>query len=680
MEELEQTTNKTEDTANVDHWLRKRGRWSRLIEQFALWMERPINKFSNTAQLNPFYHTGTIAVFLLVVVAFSGFYLFIFFQYGFDASYAAATRLEGQPIGRFMRALHRYASGALLITTLLHAVRMLFMERFRGPRWLAWVTGVIMTAFIWGAGVTGYWLLWDERAQLITDQFSNFLTNFTSRTAAFTALLVRAETTRSWPILFTILAVHILLFIITVIFFLYHIRRLNRAKWLPEVPWLVGMGVVLLIGSAAFPVGMLPAANAFQIPAEITLDPLFLFFLPFGGTAAWVLWGVLLVIGVILAILPWIPTRQPEPPRVNIIDENCTGCTRCAVDCPYKAIEIIERPEGSEYKYLAVADPAMCVSCGICLGSCLDNAITLGDSAPDILWDVVKQRIQLAQAKADHPEDVEIVFTCERHANQSAKPYLEQRIQGVVATHENVEVIAVPCAGAVPPDLLTYALEEGAAEVRIVGCPPDDCANREGNRWEEQRLTRERVPKLRRRYANVPISAVWLAPDEFEQGLAVDVYAEETNWLETRRMLSTLNWRNFVPAFTMLAIVMLIQILSSDLIYRSPAAQEARIQVVLTDVGEPFTYFGYGDAISKPDGTLRLNVELDGQLVSTESFESSRLDPADPQIFVWEQVVEPDTFAVKVYWVHESSGAIFDIYDQQLELDAGQVARVTQEQ
>ena len=49
-------------------------------------------------------------------------------------------------------------TGATVLVTLLHFYRMLFMEKFRGPRWLAWLTGVVLTTVIWFAGLTGYWL------------------------------------------------------------------------------------------------------------------------------------------------------------------------------------------------------------------------------------------------------------------------------------------------------------------------------------------------------------------------------------------------------------------------------------------------------------------------------------------------------------------------------------------
>lgn len=661
-------------------WVLQHAAWSRLLEKPALWLERPLNKLSGTTQLNPFYHTGTIAFFLLMIVGVTGFYLFIFFQYGFDLSYNSIVRFDNQPIARFIRAMHRYASGALIITTFLHAYRILFMERFRGPRWLAWVTGIGMTIILWLAGVTGYWLVWDERAQLITYGVRDMLGPWG---ASFIVMVTEAyRTGESWFILFGILAIHVLLFVVTALFFLLHIIRLNKAKWIPGVPWIAGMGVVLVLGSLLFPLTVLPPADFNQLPGQITFDPIFLFYLPTLGndTAVVILWSLHFIILTFFFLLPWIPGLQKNnPPKVRVIEEKCTGCTRCAIDCPYKALEMVELPEGSAHKFLAVANPDMCVACGICLGSCLDDAITLGDTPPETMWTMVKERLAYAQTHAADPEDIEVVFTCERYANQSARPYLNRHLSEVdmVATHENVEVIAVPCAGSIPPDLLTYALEEGAAEVRVLGCPPDDCAHRLGNLWAEQRLTRERPPRLRRKYANVPITAVWLPPDHFKEGLAADINAEETNWLESRRIFETMTWKNFVPAFTMLALVMLVQIIFSDIIFPTAwlhTPDEARVQIILDDMGFPL--HGAADLLSEE---IVLRVLINGEQVEERWMNNTAVVRQDQPFFAEYAVDGNQTYEVHVYYDDPPNRATFDVARRTITLGAGEIYHLQRE-
>jgi NAD-dependent dihydropyrimidine dehydrogenase PreA subunit len=676
---------KTTNSTHWPPWVLEHSAWSRWLEKIALWLERPINKLSGTTQLNPFYHTGTIAFFLLMVVGATGFYLFIFFRNGFDLSYESVVRYDEQLIARFIRAMHRYASGALVITTLLHAYRILFMERFRGPRWLAWLTGVLMTVALWLAGVTGYWLVWDERAQMITYGVRDMPWG-----GNIMVVLEQAwRTGESWFILFGILVVHVLLFVATAVFFFLHIIRLNHAKWVPGVTWIVGMGIVLVLGSLLFPLPLLPPADFTQQPTAVSFDPIFLFYLPTIGnpSAALLLWGTAAFLLAFFALLPWLPRlgkHKNNPPKVRVIEEKCTGCTRCANDCPYKALEMIELPEGSAHKFLAVANPDMCVACGICLGSCLDNAITLGDTPPEMMWTEVRERIAEVQSRAANPTDVELIFTCERYANQSARPFINSNRDlaqagqdGFVATHENVAVIAVPCAGSIPPDLLTFALAEGAAEVRVIGCPPDDCAHRLGNLWAEQRLTRERPPRLRRKYANVPITAVWLPPDEFKQGLAADINAEETNWLETRRIFETMTWKNFVPAFTLLALVLLVQILFTELPFPLAMAAdptEAHLQIVLADMGLPLV--GAQETVGEEG--LSLRVLVDGQLLGEYEVDPTAV-AGRPFVanYSFPSSADSGEHRVEVYYQEHGRGTTYYITDRAITLAPGDIHILT---
>ncbi|HUM71653.1 MAG TPA: cytochrome b N-terminal domain-containing protein, partial [Chloroflexota bacterium] len=283
------------DRDGLAGWRRRPSPWAVWLEKVALAVEKPVNRAIGNPRLNPLYHTGPIALFLLLVVGLTGLYLFFFFQYGYETSYESVVRFDNQFIARTIRAIHRYASGALVITTLLHAYRTLFMEQFRGPRWLAWVTGIILTAIIWLAGVTGYWLVWDTRAQLINDSFVRFLDNLTPWAAHYVALLVEAEITgKSWPILLILLGVHVLLFLLAAGFFWLHIRRLKRTKWLPETHWLVGLVLLLVAAGIAFPLTLLPPANPLALPVGVRLDPIFLFFLPVAGQGtAVLLWSSL---------------------------------------------------------------------------------------------------------------------------------------------------------------------------------------------------------------------------------------------------------------------------------------------------------------------------------------------------------------------------------------------------
>ena len=680
-----------EDQAALRKWMRQPAAWIRFLEYVALRLERPFTKLVGTSQLNPFYHTGTIAAFLTLVVGLTGGYVFLFYKYGFEASYLAVLRMDSQFIARTMRALHRYASGALVITTLLHAYRTLFMERFRGQRWLAWVTGIVLTFIIWLAGVTGYWLVWDTRAQLITDGFVRFLRRFTPWADRFIVRLAHAEISgNSWPLMLLLLVIHVLLFIIVVYFFYLHLRRMSRAKWLPEVHWVVGATAVLLLVSIFMPLSNLPIANSLRLPESITLDPLFLFYLPtVGGWASPWLWGGIVLVTAVALLLPWIThdhsaaelvdgaTRPAHLPFVEIIEENCTGCTLCAKDCPYGAIEMVDRHDDSGHQYIAVANQNLCTSCGICVGSCDDFAITMGDLPPEMLWDVAATRLAFAKAKApDKP--VQLVFTCDRHASQGARPFLAEN--GSLMTAETaVEIIAVPCVGALPPNMLVQALQNGADDIQIIGCPPDDCRNREGNLWAEKRLTRQRVPRLKRDFANAPITASWVAPDNFAEAFhalppIAQTADEKPDYMASRKMFPNISLRNLAILFVMMVLVLIVQVFLTDVPFTSRiGADNAVLKVV---VGNPVFSFNPTRAFELPKRPLNLRLEMDGELLAEEMYEPTAFFSRPVQPFVEEFQIEPGSHHVRLAFVDEQLNPTIILYEADADLAAGDVLRV----
>ncbi|PID85367.1 MAG: hypothetical protein CSB13_08585 [Chloroflexi bacterium] len=672
-----------ESSHSLRSWRKQQSGWAHLLERLALAVEKLTNQLIGNARLNPFYYTGPMAILLLMIVVGTGIYLFLFFHYGFDASYHAVVQFNSQFIARTMRAIHRYASGALVITTLLHAYRTLFMERFRGPRWLAWTTGIGLTAIIWIAGVTGYWMVWDVRAQLINESFINLLERFTPWAAAYVSMLVKMEESGdSWPFLLAILTVHALLALIAFGFFWLHVRRLKRAQWFPEMHWIAGISVVLILAGVIFPLAILPQANLDQLPQGVVLDPIFLFFIPTAGqNLSVILWTVLIALTALAIMLPWIThdksanqeTPQADVPRVNIIKERCTGCTKCALDCPYGAIVMAERHDGQPHKFIAVEDPKLCVSCGICVGACADVAVTMGEVAPVMLWDEISLRLTLAKAKAPG-QRVKLVFTCDRHAAHGAKRYLaEGNGKGqVVENDAAVEVIAMPCAGTLPPDLLVRSLEAGADDIQVIGCPPGDCSNREGNLWAAQRLTRKRVPRLNRAYADAPITAVWSPPNEFSKALHTQpVLKSDENdqaapdYLASRRLWRSLTWRNYIVAFLLLAVVLVAQIFLTDIFVGTGSTEIPRVQVILpaTTPEEMASAFAVSSSFDQ------LVVKLDGEILHQETVGNAR-----PVFF--EEMVSPGEHHVQVYLRAEGGNTSIILADERADLSAGRVLRV----
>ena len=73
---------------------------------------------------------------------------------------------------------------------------------------------------------------------------------------------------------------------------------------------------------------------------------------------------------------PFGPAHIPEGfrGRVVINEENCTGCSLCARDCPAGALELIRR---NKREFTLEYRPDRCAYCGQCELSCNFDAIYL---------------------------------------------------------------------------------------------------------------------------------------------------------------------------------------------------------------------------------------------------------------------------------------------------------------
>lgn len=657
-------------TTVLEDWLPRRTALERGLERLALWVEAPLNRWFNAPQLNPLYHTGTLTILLLFIIGLTGVYLFFFYSYGFDESYNALVQMQTVYFNQLARGIHRYASGAALFTSLLHAYRIFFMGRFRGPRWLAWVTGVALSALLWVGGVTGYWLIADQRAQLLNISFIDFLRAFTPLSAWFATLLIQAEQTRtSWPIMAVLFLAHVGVFGAALALTWVHLSRLKRPKFAPPYPWLWGSMFILILAAVLFPVELLPQGRSTQLPGPVTLDPLFLFFLPatYTGWAAW-LWVGLAATLVAGAAIPWwlrrpAPPRPAPPPQVTIDPELCTGCTKCALDCPYGAIRMVPRTDGKRHKFTAQENTDLCVACGLCVGSCDVLAVALGPWPAATLETAVTERV--TAARQQHPgQPVRVVFTCERHAAHGAHPFLQNKTPGL-------EVITLPCVGAAHPNLVTHTLAAGAAEVQMVGCPPDDCANREGNLWTQQRLARQRLPRLRRTHTQAAISTAWVPPNAFEQALAgATPQAAEHPWRAEKTegpagvgVFTPLTWKNYLPLLgLMLAATLALAGVNRLWVFAPYAATEARAQISLPNPAALVT--------TPSNDPWTLTLTLDGTTRHTQT-----LTALQHAVF-HELPLAPGHHRVEVRLTH-ASGITVIIHQRDVAVAAGQIVLLT---
>lgn len=435
---------------------------------------------------NPLYASGAIVVGLFAVLVITGTYLLLFYRIG--APYESVARLTGQVwTGRWIRSLHRYASDAAVVAVLVHAFRMYAQRRVWGPRALAWVSGLILLFVLFVSGWTGYVMVWDGQAHLLAMEGARFLDALPLFSEPIERTFV-GDRPLPAAFFFLNLFLHIALPIGLGLILWLHVSRVARPVLLPPrgLRYALLGGMVLI--SVLWPIGMAGEAELLRLPGETELDLFYSFWLPLTrDLPAWSVWLGAALLATPLFLVPRLSRPTPESVPASVVDERvCTGCSQCYEDCPYEAITMVprgrEEVEEGRSELVAQVDEALCVSCGICAGSCAPMVVgppgRTGREQLGAVKDFVAREVIEGEV---------VVIGCDRSAvGRSA------RVSGA-------PVYPVTCVGNLHTSVVEYLVRSGAGGVIVVACPERDCWNREGGKWLEQRFYYDREAELQDR-------------------------------------------------------------------------------------------------------------------------------------------------------------------------------------
>ncbi len=439
---------------------------------------------------NPLRQLGGLAFDLFWLIALTGAYLYIFYDTSADGAYASVERMATGAVigGAFARNLHRYASDALVVVVAAHLLREWAYGRYRGFRWFTWLTGVPTPWLILAAGGVGYWLVWDTVALFIATGVGEWFGTLPGFDAALVRNFLDADAVSDR--LFSLLIfLHIGISVFLLFAMWLHVKRLTQprtnASRIVLFGTLAALSVASLVASAPLP----PPADPMHLGGELPLDWFYLApFATLQSSSPWLVWAIMAALTLLGAVAPWITRRARARAPAAVVDpDNCNGCQRCFVDCPYAAIEMGPHPTGRGL--IALVDADRCASCGICAGACpsstpfrSDARLVTGIDLPDLGVDALRGELQ-ARLEAHRGPAPIVAFSCGYAATPAAAP--------------DVVPIALPCAAMLAPAFVEYALRKGARGVAVVSCPPEDCEYRFGARWTAQRLAGEREPRLR---------------------------------------------------------------------------------------------------------------------------------------------------------------------------------------
>ena len=464
-------------------------RFLRKLERAWALIEGVVNRFAKS-DFNPLYHLGTLTIFMLVILIATGVYLTVIYRPGADVAYATVQKIDSNWFGSLMRSVHRYASDGMIVLIVLHIIKMLVSDKFWGQRWLAWTSGWVMLGLTWLVGTFGYWLVWDQRAQWMTEYMMETLGGTSGLT--YVAENLAANTFSNFVI---ILFLHVFLPIVMFLGIYIHGLRLSRARWWSprwvSIQALVGLIVLSLIK----PVQSFAPADLSTLIDSVPMDAFYLGLLPMiDSMGNVVFWGISIFILGSLFLLPWLASGRDDGPAL-ITDPKCTGCVLCYAECPYDAIRMVPRNDDSGYQKLAIINPSQCTACGICVGACPTDAIALkGGYSGEQTFNAVKGALH-RETKEGHP--VTVLFSTQRAQALGGLPAelnvsKEKSHVAVSSWGESdaarVVTAVLPSVGAVNIEWIKSLHTEGARDVVIVSHPYDDNMNREDTHWILNRL------------------------------------------------------------------------------------------------------------------------------------------------------------------------------------------------
>lgn len=384
---------------------RASGRYGRFMTSLlrgTLRLDVYLNRIYPT-DFNPLYYTGGLSNLFLLTLVLSGIFLFFYYEASLGGAFESLRYItQDVPYGGIVRGVHRYAADGFIIAVLLHLFRNWFTDRYLFSRDNPWISGMFLLLFGGFIGFTGYQLVWDERAQLLTSMFLAMLNSFPVVGTTLGRLFMGGEGVGE-ATLVRVLYLHIVPASTLYVLLWWHYLRLRHPKiWPPGVWVLLCLGLVFLLAGVIPAISGEPASPAAR-PTSFPLDIFFM--LPF-----WLLNylspGAVVVLSIALfavgLAIPYVSRREAAPQMgvrhagvAQVIDGNCTGCELCYFDCPYNAIIMVPSPgpglsrAAANRTLLAVVMESRCVECGICIGSCPFEALEL----PKLLERDVQQQV-----------------------------------------------------------------------------------------------------------------------------------------------------------------------------------------------------------------------------------------------------------------------------------------------
>ena len=278
---------------------------------------------------------GGISIGLLIILGITGSLELFYYIPSLEQANSSLQLINlFVPYGQFVRSLHFWSAQALVITTVLHLLRVALTGAYKPPRSFNWLLGLILLVLVLLFDFTGYALRWDEDIAWALMVATNLLKTIPRIGAGLYGLVVGSGEIGRATIV-RLYGWHVFGLTIPVLFFVgWHVFRVRRdggisrlissVKGSPtisrvelvqrEVTGALVAGILLLIITLLFPPHLGASANFENLPAEAVAPWFFIWVQQLLRLGKPFQMGVLIpfLLLTVLGLLPYTLDRNPE--------------------------------------------------------------------------------------------------------------------------------------------------------------------------------------------------------------------------------------------------------------------------------------------------------------------------------------------------------------------------------
>jgi ubiquinol-cytochrome c reductase cytochrome b subunit len=244
---------------------------------------------ADKARTNPWYSLGGMWYWVWMLVILSGVVLMIYYVPVTDQAYHSIERIQNNwrwgpvPIGSLVRGLHKYGADAFIILATMRVYRMWFTGEYKQGNEFTFIIALLLLIIGMYSGLTGYLLIWNQRALWATKVMATFPTYLDQNPAGLpggsfinwtnqgktTAQILLGGTSIGPATVTRFYAFHFMLSFLPMIFFelrVYRLgfKRMNINHWAKLATFAVILAIAIMI----------PAAQGSPANPEVTPNPI----------------------------------------------------------------------------------------------------------------------------------------------------------------------------------------------------------------------------------------------------------------------------------------------------------------------------------------------------------------------------------------------------------------------